>query len=137
MVDQTIDERIRHITAIIIDKPFEEPFITVDYGTFDYVKGSGNVKFKAQIIHTGGICAEIDVVFPFYLIRGGDDKEIMRWRNNPKQDDEQKLDEPRFPVERVLEIGRALQNEDKWHGAQYDTVKLLCDTIEWLQKQIP
>ena len=80
MVDPTIDERIRHITAVIIDSPSEEPFITVDYGTFDYVKETGDVKFKAQIIHTGGSCADIDVVFPFYLIRGGNDEEIMRWR---------------------------------------------------------
>ena len=36
-------------------------------------------------------------------------------------------------VEKVLEIGRELQNEDKWHGAQYETVKLLCDTIERLR----
>ena len=26
-----------------------------------------------------------------------------------------------------------MQNSDKWHGAQYDTVKLLCDTIERLR----
>jgi len=82
MVSQTIDERIRHITAIIIDQPLEEPFITVDYDTFEYIKESGEVKFKAQIIHTGSICEDFKVVFPFYLIRGGDDKEIARWRQS-------------------------------------------------------
>lgn len=80
MVDPTIDERVRHITAVIIDSPSEEPFITVDCGTFDYIKESGDVKFRAKIAHTDGSCTDLDVVFPFYLIRGGDDKEIMRWR---------------------------------------------------------
>ena len=36
-------------------------------------------------------------------------------------------------IDHLLAIGRDLQNSDKWHGAQYDTVKLLCDTIERLR----
>lgn len=36
-------------------------------------------------------------------------------------------------IDHILAIGRDLQNSDKWHGAQYDTVKLLCDTIERLR----
>lgn len=136
MVDKTIDERIRHITAIIIDQPFEEPFINVNYETFEYVKGTGDIHFKASVVYgTGGPSNEIDISFPFHFLRGGTDEEIIKWRDkrdNPKHD-EQKSDEPRFPVERVLEIGRDFQNEDKWHGAHWDTVKLLCDTIERLQ----
>ena len=37
-------------------------------------------------------------------------------------------------VDHILKIGRDLQNSDKWHGATYDTAKLLCDTIENLRK---
>ena len=39
-------------------------------------------------------------------------------------------------IEEVLQIGRDLQNADKWHGAQYETVKLICDTIEQLQEEL-
>lgn len=59
--------------------------------------------------------------------------DYIRWRDNSKHV-EQKSDED-IPVEKVLEIGRELQNEDKWHGSQYVTVKLLCDTIERLQSK--
>lgn len=37
-------------------------------------------------------------------------------------------------IDHILKIGRDFQNTDKWHGAHYDTVKLLCDTIEHLRK---
>ena len=50
-------------------------------------------------------------------------------------------DEARFGlcrnVEHVLDIGRDFQNQDGFHGAHYDTVKLLCDTIEYLRDQLP
>lgn len=36
-------------------------------------------------------------------------------------------------IDHILAIGRDLQNSDRWHGAQYDTLKLLCDTIERLR----
>ena len=39
-------------------------------------------------------------------------------------------------VEDVLRIGREFQNTDRLHGAHYDTVKLLCDTIEDLNDQL-
>ena len=39
-------------------------------------------------------------------------------------------------VEDVLRIGRDFQNTDRMHGAHYDTVKLLCDTIEDLNEQL-
>ncbi len=39
-------------------------------------------------------------------------------------------------VEYVLKIGRDFQNTDRLHGAHYDTVKLLCDTIEDLNEQL-
>ena len=39
-------------------------------------------------------------------------------------------------VEDVLRIGRDFQNTDRLHGAHYDTVKLLCDTIEDLNEQL-
>ena len=37
-------------------------------------------------------------------------------------------------IDHILKIGRDFQNTDTWHGAHYDTVKLLCDTIEHLRK---
>lgn len=37
--------------------------------------------------------------------------------------------------EQVLKIGRDFQNKDGFRGAHYDTVKLLCDTIENLSEQ--
>ena len=37
-------------------------------------------------------------------------------------------------IDHILKIGRDFQNSDKWHGATYDTAKLLCDTIENLRK---
>lgn len=40
-------------------------------------------------------------------------------------------------VEYVLKIGRDYQNKDGFRGAHYDTVKLLCDTIEYLRDQLP
>ncbi len=40
-------------------------------------------------------------------------------------------------VEHVLDIGRDFQKQDRLHGAHYDTVKLLCDTIEYLRDQLP
>lgn len=39
-------------------------------------------------------------------------------------------------VEDVLRIGRDFQKTDRLHGAHYDTVKLLCDTIEDLNEQL-
>lgn len=38
-------------------------------------------------------------------------------------------------VDHVLKVGRDLQNSDTWRGAQFDTVKLLCDTIEALREK--
>jgi hypothetical protein len=35
----------------------------------------------------------------------------------------------------VLKIGRDFQSKDGFRGAHYDTVKLLCDTIENLIEQ--
>ena len=43
------------------------------------------------------------------------------------------IDSSNADIDHILAIGRDLQNSDKWHGAQYDTVKLLCDTIERLR----
>lgn len=42
----------------------------------------------------------------------------------------------RFDVDEVLRIGRSMQEKDTWHGATYDTVKLLCDTIEDLRRKL-
>ena len=39
-------------------------------------------------------------------------------------------------IDHILEIGRNFQNSDRWHGATYDTAKLLCDTIENLKKNL-
>ena len=36
----------------------------------------------------------------------------------------------------VLKIGRDFQNKDGYRGAHYDTVKLLCDAIEYQQEQL-
>lgn len=43
------------------------------------------------------------------------------------------IDSSNVDIDHILVVGRDLQNSDKWHGAQYDTVKLLCDTIERLR----
>ena len=40
-------------------------------------------------------------------------------------------------VEYVLKIGRDYQNKDGFRGAHYDTVKLLCVTIEYLRDKMP
>ena len=37
-------------------------------------------------------------------------------------------------IDHILKIGRDFQNTDTWRGAHFDTVKLLCDTIEHLRK---
>ena len=39
-------------------------------------------------------------------------------------------------IELVLKIGRDYQNKDGNRGAHYDTVKLLCDAIEYQQEQL-
>lgn len=39
-------------------------------------------------------------------------------------------------IEQVLKIGRDYQNKDGHRGAHYDTVKLLCDAIEYQQEQL-
>ena len=39
-------------------------------------------------------------------------------------------------VETVLKIGREFQKKDGFRGAHFDTVKLLCDTIEDLNEQL-
>lgn len=36
-------------------------------------------------------------------------------------------------IDHILAVGRELQASDTWHGATYDTAKLLCDTIEALR----
>ena len=37
-------------------------------------------------------------------------------------------------IDHILKVGRDFQNTDTWRGAHFDTVKLLCDTIEHLRK---
>ena len=39
-------------------------------------------------------------------------------------------------VGQVLKIGRDFRDKDRWYGAHYDTVKLLCDTIEYLRDRL-
>ena len=98
----SIDGRIRHITAMLIYSAYLEPFINVNYETFEYVKGTGDIHFKASVVYgTGGPSNEIDISFPFHFLRGGTDEEIIKWRDkrDTPEHDEQKLDEPRFPVE--------------------------------------
>lgn len=48
------------------------------------------------------------------------------------------LDEKEFhrPTSEVLRIGRNFQNSDKFHGCTYETAKLLCDEIEYLESQL-
>ena len=43
---------------------------------------------------------------------------------------------PELPLDRVLKIGRDFQNQDSWHGAHYDTARLLCDTIVRLSRKL-
>ena len=44
------------------------------------------------------------------------------------------MDIDHMDIDHILKIGRDFQNSDRWHGATYDTAKLLCDTIENLRK---
>ena len=43
---------------------------------------------------------------------------------------------PELPLDQVLKIGREFQNQDNWHGAHYDTARLLCDTIVRLSRKL-
>ena len=64
--------------------------------------------------------------------------------DNDKKNEDELMKENKFnpdlinidhmDIDHILEIGRNFQNSDKWHGATYDTAKLLCDTIENLRK---
>ena len=38
-------------------------------------------------------------------------------------------------IDHILEVGRDFQMQDNFRGAQFDTVKLLCDTIEMLRNE--
>ena len=62
-----------------------------------------------------------------------DDKEkedkLIKNPSNPNLIDIDHMD-----IDHILKIGRDFQNSDRWHGATYDTAKLLCDTIENLRK---
>lgn len=39
-------------------------------------------------------------------------------------------------IDHILEIGRDFQMQDTFRGAQFDTAKLLCDTIVMLRSQV-
>ena len=56
--------------------------------------------------------------------------------NEDKKENEGRLFSPDLPVDQVLKIGRDFQDQDKWHGAHYDTARLLCDTIERLEQKL-
>ena len=52
----------------------------------------------------------------------------------PKSGDSPIINMEYVDIDHILKVGRDFQNTDTWHGAHYDTVKLLCDTIEHLRK---
>ena len=56
--------------------------------------------------------------------------------NENEKKNEGQLFSPELPVDQVLKIGRDFQNQDNWHGAHYDTARLLCDTIERLNQKL-
>lgn len=89
----SVDGRIRHITAVLLDSLYSEPFIIVNYETFEYVKETGDIHFKGSIVYgTGGPSNEIDISFPFHFLRDGTDEEIIKWRDNPKYDEPKLID---------------------------------------------
>lgn len=61
---------------------------------------------------------------------------LTREKPNKSKKGIRMVDDDRFSVEQVLEIGRRFQQEDRWHGAHFDTAKLLCDTIEKLYAEV-
>ena len=65
-------------------------------------------------------------------IREYEDK-LSNERNATK---EAAFDVNMMSIDDILKIGRDFQNSDKWHGATYDTAKLLCDTIEMLRNKV-
>ena len=44
------------------------------------------------------------------------------------------IQQARLSTDEILKIGRDFQESDKWHGATYETAKLLCDEIHRLSR---
>lgn len=93
-----------------------------------WMKGAGN-KVIAYI--PKGIRIEPELMYGLLDGVTSDIQELLSWLK-PVVDT--KFELCNYP-EQVLKIGRDFQNKDGFRGAHYDTVKLLCDTIENLSEQ--
>ena len=86
---------------------------------------------------------EVELPDDFFTLEGEDGWTFVGLndfvKGEPKPEKLVKDEPPRYDhldVDHVLAIGRRFQNEDTWHGAHWDTVKLLCDTIEAMNAKI-
>lgn len=94
-----------------------------------WMKGAGN-KVIAYIPE--GIRIEPELMYGLLDGVTSDIQKLLSWLK-PVVDT--KFELCKYP-EQVLKIGRDFQNKDGFRGAHYDTVKLLCDTIEYQQEQL-
>lgn len=63
------------------------------------------------------------------------DKLVAEKNKQPKSGlDSSIINMENMDIDHILKVGRDFQNTDTWRGAHFDTVKLLCDTIEHLRK---
>jgi len=64
------------------------------------------------------------------------DELVVEKNEQPKdgRDSSSIINMENMDIDHILKIGRDFQNTDTWRGAHFDTVKLLCDTIEHLRK---
>lgn len=93
-----------------------------------WMKGAGN-KVIAYIPE--GIRIEPELMYGLLDGVTSDIQELLSWLKSVV---DTKFELCNYP-EQVLKIGRDFQNKDGFRGAHYDTVKLLCDTIENLSEQ--
>lgn len=94
-----------------------------------WMKGAGN-KVIAYIPE--GIRIEPELMYGLLDGITSDIQELLSWLKSVV---DTKFELCNYP-EQVLKIGRDFQNKDGFRGAHYDTVKLLCDTIEYQQEQL-
>ena len=94
-----------------------------------WMKGAGN---KVVVYIPEGVKIEPELMYGLLDGVTSDVQELLGWLK-PAVDT--KFGLCSYP-EQVLRIGRDFQNKDGFRGAHYDTVKLLCDTIEHQQEQL-
>lgn len=94
-----------------------------------WMKGAGR---KVYAYIPDGIRIEPELMYGLLDGVTSDIQELLSWL---KSEVDTKFELCKYP-EQVLKIGRDFQNKDGFRGAHYDTVKLLCDTIEYQQGQL-